>query len=208
MSYRTQSGFVAAEVANETLFEQAIAICCHRHGLAADVILRRLEDGDCVMHSTFRYGIAKGLSLYLAHLGCGFHEVYVYGSSVNETSNSCSDIDVIVVVEQRRDEIEYLLKRLDLSITAHYRCLLGLKQYPTSLLDVHVVDKQQQAERSGFGAVLDGLHTRPICLWRSDPAYLGAFRKEGPQRSLHAYSRTSTGGHTPVPAQEMKIGSA
>ena len=191
MSYRTQSGFVSAEVPNETLFEQAIGVCCHRFGLSADVILHRLEDGDRVMHSTFRYGIAKGLSLYLAGLGCGFHEVYVYGSSVNESSNPCSDIDVIVVVERRRDEIGYLLKRLDLSITSHYRRLLGLSRHPASLLDIHVIDRQEQAERSGFGAVIDGLHTRPICLWRSHPANLGALCIESPQRSLHAYSSGS-----------------
>lgn len=201
MSYRTQSVFVSAEVPNETLFEQAIGLCCHRFGLSADVILHRLEDGDHVMHSTFRYGIAKGLSLYLASLGCAFHEVYVYGSSVNESSNPCSDIDVIVVVERRRDEIGYLLKRLDLSITAHYRRLLGLSVHPASLLDIQVIDRKEQAERSGFGAVIDGLHTRPICLWRSDPANLGAFRKEGPQRSLHTYSAVSKRSEVSLPTK-------
>jgi predicted nucleotidyltransferase len=198
MSYRTQSGFVSSEVPTEKLFEQAIGACCHRFSLTADVILHRLEDGDRVMHSTFRYGIAKGLSLYLATLGCSFHEVYVYGSSVNESSNMCSDIDVIVVVERRRDEIEYLLKRLDLSITSYYRRLLGLSCHPVSLLDIQVIDRKQQAERSGYGAVLSGLHTRPICLWRSHPATLGVFRKESPQRSLHAYAPISKQGEALV----------
>jgi len=188
MPHRTPSVFVTAEVSNEALFREAIDACSHRFGLPADAILHRLDNGDRVMHSTFRYGIAKSLSSYLASLGCGFCEVYVYGSAVNESSNTCSDIDVIVVVERRRDEIEYLLRRLDLSITSHYRQLLGLGQQPASLLDIQVIDRSEQVERSGYGAVLGGLHTRPICLWRSNPANLGAFRKESPQRSLHAYA--------------------
>jgi hypothetical protein len=76
-----------------------------------------------------------------------------------------------------------LLKRLDLSLTAHYRRLIGLEREPVSLLDIHVIDRIEQAEHSGYGAVIDGLHTRPICLWRSDPAITGAFRKESPRRS-------------------------
>ncbi len=191
MLSRTPSGFVPAEVPNGILFKQALEVCAHRHGLSAEAVLRQLEKGDCRMHSTFRYGLAKGLSSYLASLGSIFHEVYVYGSSIKEAANPASDIDVIVVVERRRDEIANLLKRLDLSLTAHYRQLIGLERDPVSLLDVHVIDRIEQAERSGYGAVIDGLHTRPICLWRSTPATPGAFRKESPRRSLHAYSLTS-----------------
>ena len=188
MLSRTPSGFLPAELPNGILFEQALEVCSHRHGLSAEEVLQRLEEGDCGMHSTFRYGLAKGLSGYLASLGSVFHEVYVYGSSIGESSNPASDIDVIVVVERRRDEIVSLLKRLDFSLTSNYRRLIGLKGAPASLLDVHVIEKSEQAERSGYGAVIDGLHTRPICLWRSDPATTGAVRKESPQRSSNSCS--------------------
>ena len=185
MPSRTPSGFLPAEMPTALLLEQALEACARRYGLPAENILRRLENGDREMHSAFRYGLAKGLSAYLASLGSVFREVYVYGSAIGESSNPASDIDVIVVVERRRDEIANLLKRLDLSLTSHYRCLLGLKRDPVSLLDIQVVDRIEQAERSGYGAVVDGLHTCPICLWRSDPATTGAARKESPRRSLH-----------------------
>ncbi|MFC2095788.1 nucleotidyltransferase domain-containing protein [Candidatus Bipolaricaulota bacterium] len=142
------------------------------------------------MHSTFRYGLAQSLSWYLAGLGSVFHEVYVYGSSIREFSNPASDIDVIIVVERRRDEITNLLKRLDLSLTSHYRCLIGLERNPVSLLDIHVIDRIEQEERSGYGAVIAGLHTRPICVWRSDPATTGAWR-EGSPRGSHPCSSAS-----------------
>jgi len=188
---RTPSGYLPAEVPNGLLLEQALEACAHRYGLPVEKILRRLEDGDRQMHSAFRYGLAKGLSAYLASLGSVFREVYVYGSAIGESSNPASDIDVIVVVERRRDEIASLLKRLDLSLTSHYRCLLGLKRNPVSLLDIQVVDGIEQAERTGYGAVVDGLHTRPICLWRSDPATTGDSRKGIPRRSFHANSANS-----------------
>jgi predicted nucleotidyltransferase len=182
---------VGSELPNGILFEEALDACAHRYGLSAEAVLLQLEAGDRQMHSTFRYGLAKGLSRYLASLGSIFHEVYVYGSAIGESANPASDIDVIAVVERRRDEIANLLKRVDLSLTCHYRQLVGLKRSPASLLDIHVVERREQAERSGYGAVLEGLHTRPICLWRSDPANLGASRKGGPQRSLHTYSSTA-----------------
>lgn len=185
MLSETPSGLIPAEVPNADLFEQALELCSHRYGLSAEEVLRRLDEGDRQIHSTFRYGLAKGLSSYLASLGSIFGEVYVYGSSIKESANPTSDIDVIVVVENRRDEIANLLKRVDLSLTAHYRQLIGLKKDPVSLLDIHVIDRIEQVERSGFGAVIDGLHTRPICLWRSDPATTGASRKGSPRRSMH-----------------------
>ena len=188
MLSRLPSGLLPAEVPNGMLFEQALEACSHRHGLSAAEVLRLLEEGNRQMHSTFRYGLAKGLSSYLASLGSIFLEVYVYGSSIKEAANPASDIDVIVVVERRRDEIMNLLKRLDLSLTAHYRRLVGLERDPISLLDIHVIDRKEQAEQSGYGAVIHGMHTRPICLWRSDPSNLGAHRKAGPQRLLHADS--------------------
>lgn len=176
MPLRTPSGLLPAEVPSGILFEQALECCSHRHGLSVEAVLRRLEEGDCGIHSTFRYGLAKGLSSYLASLGSVFHEVYVYGSSIGESSSPGSDIDVLVVVERKRDEIVNLLKRLDLSLTSHYRCLIGLERNPVSLLDIHVIDRTEQAERSGYGAVIGGLHTRPICLWRSDAAITRAVR--------------------------------
>ncbi|MCK5826910.1 nucleotidyltransferase domain-containing protein [Candidatus Bipolaricaulota bacterium] len=190
MTSRTPSGLAPSEMPNGILFEEALEACAHRTGLSAEAVLLQLEAGDRQMHSTFRYALAKGLSGYLASLGSVFHEVYVHGSAIGESANPTSDIDVIVVVERRRDEIANLLKRLDYSLTCNYRRLVGLKHSPSSLLDIQIVERNEQAERSGYGAVLDGLHTRPICLWRSDPANLGAFRKEGPQRSLHTVSST------------------
>lgn len=169
------SSLICAEVPNGDLFGDALNICARLYGCSSEEVLHRLEKGDREVHSSFRYSLAKGLSCYLGSLGTGFREVYVYGSSIGERANLASDIDVIIVVERRRDEVINLLKKLDVSLTSHYRCLIGSARTPTSLLDIHVIERKAQDECTGPGAMIDGLHTRPICLWRSNPGSKGGF---------------------------------
>lgn len=174
MESEAPGGFACAEVPNQSLFWESLGLCARRSGLPVDRVLHLLDEGDREMHSSFRYGLAKGLSRYLAGLGTGFREIYVYGSSIGESANPASDIDVIIIVEKKRDEVMNLLKSLDLSLTSHYRRLVGLEKTPASLLDIHVIERNKQDERTGPGAMFDGLHTRPICLWRSNPGSKGA----------------------------------
>lgn len=169
------SSLICAEVPNGSLFEDALNVCARLYGCTSEDVLHRLERGDRKLHSSFRYSLAKGLSFYLGSLGTGFREVYVYGSSIGERANLASDIDVIIVVEKRRDEVMNLLKKLDVSLTSHYRRLVGATRTPTSLLDIHVIERKAQDECTGPGAMFDGLHTRPICLWRSNPGSKGGF---------------------------------
>jgi len=157
------------EIPDELLFLEAVESCARAHGSTVDEALRRLEEGNRESHSSFRYGLAKGLSSYLGSIGCTFREIYVYGSTMDGHANPASDIDVIVVVDKRRDELNRLLNLLDVSLTTCYRQLVGLGQNPRSLLDIQVVERCEASERSGRGAVLAGLNTRPICLWRSPP---------------------------------------
>ena len=178
------SGFITADLSIGVLFEQAIAACSKRHVCPPDEVLHRLETGDRRIHSTFRYGVAKGLSAHLESLGPVFHGVYVYGSAIGDDSGPASDIDLIVVVATRCEQLTWFLKRLDLCLATAYRGLVRGGKEPASLLDIRIINLQEQDERTGAGPVLGGLHTRPICLWRSDPAITGALRKEGPRRSL------------------------
>ncbi len=160
MVAETPSVLLPCDAPVADLLESAIDDCARRHRVPADVVLRELEAGDRALHSTLRYNIAKRLSAYFAGLGTVFHEVYVYGSAVAEGANPVSDIDIIVVVDVKRDEVIRFLRRLDLSLAAHFRRLLGLRRYPTSLLDVRIVDGAERTRDT-----MPGLHTRPIRLW-------------------------------------------
>ena len=161
------SGLLLCELSAGALLEGALAHCSRRHGIPSASVLGRLRNGDPELHSALRYALAKGLSDHVAQLGCAFRGVYVYGSALGYEATPCSDIDMIFVVSRARDEVARLLLGLDLALATSYRPLLGLRRHPTSLLDVRVVDATQEAERSGPGALLGGLFTRPVCLWRS-----------------------------------------
>lgn len=155
------------ELPGDVLFTDALQFCCRVHSVSPDEALHCLESGHRKFHSSFRYGLAKGLSTYLGSLGCVVQEVYVYGSTMDGEAHLASDIDVLLVVRKGRDELKRLLGLLDISLASWYRQLIGLKMNPASLLDVHLLEGSEIAERSGNGIALTGWNTRPVCLWRS-----------------------------------------
>jgi hypothetical protein len=163
----TPSGLLPSEAPAAALMERAIAQCARRRGEPPDSLIEHLRRGDPEVHSLFRYALAKELGQYLGGLGASFRALYVYGSSMGAASSPCSDIDILAVVERRRDEVVRLFLRVDLALAACYRQLLHGAQAPASLLDVHILDAREERERRGYGALLTGLGTCPVCLWRA-----------------------------------------
>lgn len=178
------SGLLPSEVPAMDLLEKAVLRCALRGKEAPDRALEKLRCGDPDAHSTFRYELARLLSQYLCGLGVSFRAVYVYGSAMRGHSTRCSDLDLLVVVSRRRDEIDRLLLRLDLALATAYRRLLEGEAAPSSLLDIRLIDIQEEEERQGYGAILSGLETCPVCLWRFDPEVRTGTPREGsPRRS-------------------------
>jgi len=167
MNVETPSGLLPSEAPAVALIERAIDRCARRRGELWESALERLRRGDPETHSSFRYALAKELGEYLGGLGVSFRALYVYGSAMGNTASLCSDIDILAVVERRRDEVVRLLLRIDLALSTGYRELLQGAPAPASLLDIHVVDASEEREGRGYGALLTGLGTCPVCLWRS-----------------------------------------
>ncbi len=162
----TPSGLLPSEAPAAALVERAIAQCARRRGEPQDCTVDRLRSGDPEVHSAFRYALAKELGQYLGGLGACFRALYLYGSSMGDAALPCSDIDILAIVERRRDEVVRLLLSIDLALVACYRELLRGGEAPTSLLDLHIADADEERERRGYGALLTGLGTCPVCLWR------------------------------------------
>jgi len=177
------SGLIPSEIEAERVFDRVLEQCA-RSPLTREDVLRQLKDGEAEVHSRLRYALAKELSAYLGQLNAGFHGVYLYGSAMGDAASRYSDIDVIVVVEVRNDQTAALLARLDLSLVSQYRDLVGTQSLPQSLFDIRVIDEQDLAERDGYGAVVHGLYTCPVCLWRSTATSAGALRRESPRQSV------------------------
>lgn len=184
------SGLLPSEAPIGELLEQAIRHCAERKRESPEMALDELRRGEPDAHSTFRYALARALGTYLGGLGASFRAVYVYGSAMCERSSPCSDVDLLIVVRRHRDEITRLLLRLDLALVTYYRLLLQGRAAPSSLLDIRVIDTNEEEERLGFGALLSGLETCPVCLWRSTPEVgTGTLLAESPRRSSTASVR-------------------
>lgn len=166
MSPNTPSGLLAAELEAEVLLDRAVMFCANRLHMTEIRVVQTLQRGEPEVHSTLRYAVAKGVGDYLRELGCGFRAVYLYGSAMNGNAGIASDIDLIIIVEHKLDQVCNLLQRLDLALVTSYRMLLGFAYGPASLLDVHIVDVEEERKRDGYGAVLCSPETSPVCLWR------------------------------------------
>ena len=154
------------ELDADALIKSAFSCCARQLNLDEQDVRQQLRDGSCQAHSSLRYAVAKRVADYLGQLGGGIRGVYLYGSAMNDTARSSSDIDLIVLVERKLDQARTLLQQLDLALLTSYRALIGTAPLPRSLLDVHLVDMEEEKTRRSYGAVIHSLQTSPVCLWR------------------------------------------
>jgi len=145
--------------------------------------LDRLRAGDLEMHGTFRYALAKGLGEYLGSLGVPFRAVYVYGSAMAEASSPCSDIDIVLDLEHDADQVDRLMRGLDIALVTQFRALFPWARGLISLLDVRTIVGESDNDRNRYSGGVCGLGTFPICLWRPTPEAAGDLREEVPRRS-------------------------
>ncbi len=184
MLVEAPSGFVPTDLPTGSILHAAVTSVARCNEVTPQAVLARLEAGDKAIHSSFRYWLAKHVATYLGALDVVFRAFYVYGSAIGFEANPASDIDVIVVVDRACDEVKNLIRQVDLALTTAYRRLLGFSQDPKSLLDIGMVERTRQAElRTDRDGVCCGLHTRPICLWRSDPGSNGGSLAGSPRQS-------------------------
>jgi len=163
------SGLLGSELQPRPVLERACAECARHLGIHKDAVHERLSGGDRPVHSAFRYALAKAIAAHLGGLGTAFRGVYIYGSAAGETAGPGSDIDVIVVVDHRCAEAERVIRLLNRGFSRGYRAATGFTG-PVDLLDVHVVDRDEESEGRGYGAVLRDPWTAPLCLWRATPS--------------------------------------
>jgi hypothetical protein len=176
------SGLQPVEASAGALFGHALDHCSRRTGERADTVLERLRSRDPEMHGTFRYALAKGLGAYLGSLGVPFRAVYVYGSAMGETSSPCSDIDIILDLDHDTDQVDRLMRGLDIALVTQFRALFPWARKLSSLLDVRIVAAQPSQQKDRHSTGRSGLSTSPVCLWRVPPKTTGVLPPEGPRR--------------------------
>jgi hypothetical protein len=161
----TPSVFLPAEMEPSRMLEQAADFCAKRLGKTREEVQQGLQAGAPDVNSSFRYALAKGVWAYLSQLSCGLHRIYLYGSALSGDAGTCSDIDLVILVDRKLDQARTLLQRIDLSLTCSYRGLIGCTEEPSSLLDVHLVDAEEEKQHSSYGAVPSSIEASPVRLW-------------------------------------------
>ena len=154
------------ELPADDVLANAVDFCSVKLGVSSDAVHRALAAGESTVHSLVRYAVAKQLARYLGGLSSGFRGIYLYGSTMNDSAEASSDIDLLVVVEQKTDQASALLLRLDDALVGSFHRLLDCSICPISLLDVHLVDIEEAHRCRGYGSVLSSIEASPVCLWR------------------------------------------
>jgi len=179
----TPSGLQPVEASAKRLFNRALEHCSKRTGKPPENVLEHLRACDPEMHGTLRYALAKSLSEYLGGLGVAFRAVYVYGSAMSEASSPCSDIDIILELEHDADQVDRLMRGLDIALVTEFRALFPWARRLSSLLDVRTLSAQPTDQRKRYNGEFSGPGTSPVCLWRFTPEATGDLQTEAPRRS-------------------------
>ena len=107
------------------LIRQALDFCVGKnpHLKDRESVVNLLLEEDSWVHSTFRYAISKGICAFLGMHHQELEEVYLTGSTVEDTAGFTSDIDLIIKAENNEALVD-TLRRLDNDIMIYYRSLL------------------------------------------------------------------------------------
>jgi hypothetical protein len=115
-----KSSFMAWE-----LIRQALDFCVGKnpHLKDRESVVNLLLEEDSWVHSTFRYALSRGICAFLGMHHQELEEVYLTGSTVEDTAGFTSDIDLIIKAENN-EALADTLRRLDNDIMIYYRSLL------------------------------------------------------------------------------------
>lgn len=143
--------------------ENAIEFCIKKFKKNRAEIIKMLQEGDCRVHSAFRYGIAKEVSLYLKKHIDGVVNVYLYGSTTTYEARMCSDIDMLVHIDTNQKEVEDVVKKLEKDVlSSYFKILCNKISLTLPLLDVHIIDTESIEKREGYAALVTSLSSPPL----------------------------------------------
>lgn len=152
--------------ATANFFNNSLSFCSEKCSCTRDQVLRLLQENCPTIHSRIRYALAKELGCYLGENHADVQAVFVYGSTMQDTAGKMSDIDLIVLVNEKNPALTESLHMLNEGLMLRYRIILGDTSLSLRrLLDVHIVDVADMSARRGYGAVLNSMFEPPTPIW-------------------------------------------
>ncbi len=127
-------------------------------------LIELLQNGDIKTHSMFRYVLSRKFCIIMRNLGYPFLSGYVYGSTVSDSARSSSDIDLIILLDDKLNQQE--IKRFARAISvftgyiknSYEKLIFNGNKCLGNFLDVHLVFTRDVKLRRGYGSVVNSLH--------------------------------------------------
>jgi len=156
----------------EHIVHQAISFCAEKMNLAgAEAALDRIRGSNRVACDYYVYGLARHVAASLGALDEHTKAAYTleYEATPNdacfvETVPGAAQVHLIIWTERKTAAFHALVGALDCALVRALAALFGCAPQQ-SVLDVQVVDDQDVANRTSYGAMFHAIHHRPLQVW-------------------------------------------
>ncbi|MDP4092613.1 MAG: hypothetical protein Q8920_04560 [Bacillota bacterium] len=125
------------------LLTDAVDFCssANRTDLISENKSGLLKSQDRIVHSKFRYSIARDIASYIIlNYGYIVKNIKLYGSTMEYNAGKYSDIDLIIHVESMGREIREDIKSIDKLLVEGYYSMIEENDSPEYLMDVQIID--------------------------------------------------------------------
>lgn len=148
------------------VFQEAVKESCRLQKKEEEEFYRNLREGDLYCHSRLRYSLARELISFFMNYLPGSLALYVYGSTISDTANLYSDLDLLVLVEEKGPHLFAVVQRIDFHLSKAYNSFLDVEGLNlTSILNVTFIDFQDLIRREGKAALIDSPYQPALRLY-------------------------------------------
>jgi len=159
----------------DQMVKSAVAFCAGKE-FAGDTERTRqaLGRGQCSACEYMRYSLAKQVGDYLGRIDPTLKAVYAFEAESDEIDeptthrrHASPGISLIAWVDRKTAAFSALVAAVEAELSDSRRALLDCANSAPAcyFLDVHMVDDVDVHERRGYGALINGLHLRPLQMW-------------------------------------------
>lgn len=141
----------------ERMMDAALKFCANRANKSSTEVEKLIRKSDRWANSTFRYALAKEIRKVLKP-DPKFRDLYIMGNVMEDQARLNSDIDLILHVEDTKEDFQYWIVLMDEGFVRLFREHYGLGKEFRTLLDCHVVTDEGVSNKIGYGALLTSAH--------------------------------------------------
>ena len=158
------------------MIENAIMFSAGKMGMTGrDQVVQARARGDCITCEYLRFGLANEVADYLGSMDETIRSVYVYepelatavNGNIHNRPRLVPGINMIIRVSRKTAALKSILTSIASAVEQEF----GQLNCPEAnalcnMIDVIIVDDQEVAKRTGYGALIGSLYTPPIEIWQ------------------------------------------